>query len=69
MDGEDRYVVKTYHRNADEYIRDSFSEEELDRFIKDKIIIHYPVNFWIKTIRDMIGIFESKKKYNREIRE
>lgn len=43
-EGEDRYVIKTYHRNADEYIRDSFSEEELDRFIQDKIVIYYPVN-------------------------
>lgn len=42
-DGKDRYVSITYHRKEDEYIRDSFSEEELDRFIKDKIIIHYPI--------------------------
>jgi hypothetical protein len=40
---KDRYVVITYHRNADEYIRDSFSEEEMDRFIQGKVIKHYPV--------------------------
>lgn len=40
---KDRYVIMTYHRNADEYIRDSFGEEEIDRFIDSRIIIYYSV--------------------------
>jgi hypothetical protein len=42
-DGKHRYVSSTYNKNEDEYIRDSFSEEEIDRFIKEKIVICYSV--------------------------
>lgn len=43
-DGETRYVLQSWLiYPVEQYIKESYIKEELDKFIKGKILEHYPV--------------------------
>jgi hypothetical protein len=43
-DGTKKYQLQSYLAGIEQYIKESYSEEELNKFIRDGILIHYPVN-------------------------
>lgn len=42
-DGDKKYKLQSYLTGVEEYIKESYDEKELDKFIDTKILIHYSV--------------------------
>lgn len=43
-DGEKKYQLQSYLSGIQQYIKESYSEEELSKFIRDGILVYYPVS-------------------------